>query len=113
MSYSPTADLARILASSPDHAMLFFGVALLPWIATVLIRVVYGRRRLFWASLWGAAAASLLALAHLQTLGPPAGVSPAGLWYLVFLYAFIPVWLVLALVAGLLLTLNKRRETSS
>ncbi len=108
MSYSPLEDLSRVVASSPEHAVLFFGVALTPWTASVLIRLVYGRGLLFRASLLGAAAASLLAFAHLQTLGPPAGVSPAGLWYLMFLYAFIPLWLVLSLVTAALLILRKR-----
>lgn len=101
MANTPIEELIDILTPFSTGTAMFLLVALVPWGCVALVRIIYGTSHLFYKSVfWAAAVATVLATTKLLMPGAAAGLSPTGLWYFMFLYAFIPVWIIISLIFG-------------
>lgn len=109
MMNTPIEELIDILTPFSTGNAMFLLVILVPWGCVALVRIIYGTSNLFYKSIfWAAAIATVLAITKLLMPGVAAGLSPTGLWYFMFLYAFIPVWIIISLIFGTAMLLFSR-----
>ena len=109
MGDSPISDLIDILIPLSTGTALFLLVAIVPWACVVLFRKIFGKTNLLYTTVfWAAIVATALAITKLLIPGPAAGLSPTGMWYLMFLYGFIPLWIIFALIIGVILLISAK-----
>ena len=113
MNYSPFEDLLRVLNVSFPGAVLFLFNAIVPWVFVVIFRSVTRLRIVYKATLYGAGLTTSFAFVSLLTLGPPSGLSPAGLWYFAFIYGFLPLWLAVSILIWMFLYVRSRIRNRS
>ena len=95
MQFSPFVELANTIGKSWVSAALFAGVSLLPWLTAWCLRWVAGPDSALYRASRNAAIVCLLGAAlHLSFLGSSAGLSRAGVWMLLYLFFYVPTWLV-------------------